>query len=112
MQLALVLSLLAASAFGSPILESRASGQAILQFEIDQDTFTSDTPIAVPGTLTLNQQLIGATIAEVTGISNTNAVSCQAFDGNKKVAEPFTLNHFTIFNNNNLVEITEIQCSA
>ncbi|KAI9688646.1 MAG: hypothetical protein M1822_001003 [Bathelium mastoideum] len=86
-------------------------GSAILQFEIDQDTFTSDTEIVVPGTLIVDQQLIKATIASVSGIADENAVSCQALDANDyPIGVPFTLEAFTTFDNGNLVEVGTIEC--
>lgn len=87
----------------------RASGSAILQFEIDQDTFTSDTPIGVPGTITLNQNLIGATIAEVSS-SSLDGTSCQAFNGATKVGAPFTLTTFVDFAGGNFAFVETIQC--
>ncbi|KAJ9144209.1 hypothetical protein NKR23_g6116 [Pleurostoma richardsiae] len=102
---AFILGLFAAAASAAP-----NAGQAILQFEIDPDTFTSDTPIAVPGTITVDQSLIAATIATVSGVADPDDVQCQAFNGNTKVAEPFTLEHFTTFNGGAKVLITTITC--
>lgn len=93
------------------LVSAAMAGTAILQFEIDQDTFTSNTPIEVPGSLTINKQLIAASVATTDGIDDPTAVSCQAFNGNVKVGEPFTTLHTTTFANRQLTLITSITCS-
>ena len=90
--------------------QAAAAAQAILQFQIDPDTFTSNTPINIPGSINLNKSLISATIATTEGVKNPNAVACQAFSSGKKVGEPFTLNHMTFFNNGAKVLISSITC--
>ncbi|KAF2236832.1 hypothetical protein EV356DRAFT_497762 [Viridothelium virens] len=86
-------------------------GSAILQFEIDQDTFTSDTTIAVPGSLKLNEQLIGATVAEVSGIANENAVKCQALSADDRpIGMPFTLETSVTLDDGQKVEVDTIEC--
>jgi hypothetical protein len=104
-----VLALLLTAVSASPIIEARA-GQAILQFEIAPDTFTSNTPIAIPGTLNKDQKLVGATIATTSGVSNPAKISCQAFNGDQKVGSPFTTNTFVRFNGGKAVQTTKITC--
>lgn len=97
------------STASAAVLVARAGGSAILQFEIDQDTFTSDTPIDVPGTITIDQNLIGATIAEVSS-SSLDGTSCQAFNGATKVGAPFTLTTFVDFNAGQFAFVETITC--
>jgi hypothetical protein len=93
------------------LVSAAMAGTAILQFEIDQDTFTSNTEISVPGSLTINKQLIAATVAETDGIADPSTVSCQAFDGTTKVGVPFNTSQFTTFANRQLTFIESITCS-
>ena len=90
------------------------AGIATLQFEIDFDTYTSDTEISVPGELTFEdggRQLMGATIADVSGAADERAVTCQAFNGQEPVGEPLTLfGEFTMFNFGEFVTITGVTC--
>lgn len=110
MQFTILSLVLPALALAAPKYQHKV-GSAILQFEIDEDTFTSDTEIAVPGTLNVNLQLIGATIAEVSGIANESSVACQALDANDNpIGTPFTLETFVTFDNENLVEVDTIEC--
>lgn len=84
---------------------------AILQFEIDPDTFTSDTEVSVPGTVTVNEEMIQATIAEVDGSNDPDSVFCQAYNAyGNKIGDTFTLLNTTVFDNGNLVEISTVTC--
>jgi hypothetical protein len=109
-----ILSLLAISAavFAAPAENlSKRSVSAILQFEIDPDTFTSDTEVSVPGSVTVNEEMIQATIAEVDGSNDPNSVFCQAHDANgNNIGDTFTLLNTTVFDGGNLVEISTITC--
>lgn len=108
MYLPTVLSFLLATALAAP---SKRSVSAILQFEIALDTFTSDAEVNVPGTVTVNEQLIAATIAEVDGTNNIESIFCQAKDANgEKIGDVITIANTTTFNNGNLVEISTIAC--
>ncbi|KLU89458.1 hypothetical protein MAPG_08429 [Magnaporthiopsis poae ATCC 64411] len=62
----------------------RPRGIAILQFEIDNDTFTSDTKIEVPGSLRFRDYerpllAIAATVATTENIPDPAAIRCQAY---------------------------------
>lgn len=110
MQFAIFSLILPALVLAAPKYHHKV-GSAILQFEIDQDTFTSDTKIAIPSTLEINQRLIGATIASVSGVANEDAVSCQALDANDNtIGDPFNLATFVDFDNGNLIEVDSIEC--
>ncbi|KAK4222742.1 hypothetical protein QBC38DRAFT_489116 [Podospora fimiseda] len=75
-----------------------------IQLEIEFDTFIQ-RDINVPGTLTLNRDLITATL--VSGPSN---IRCQAFNGNIAVGGPIVLNRDTVFNNRKKVFVSHIRC--
>ncbi|KAL8380831.1 hypothetical protein RB595_005226 [Gaeumannomyces hyphopodioides] len=82
-----------AAAAPTPVESRQAKGTAILQFEIDNDTFTSNTKINVPGTLQFNNaqrplRVIAATVATTQNIANPAAVRCQAFDKQGKAVGP------------------------
>lgn len=108
-----LIPLLAAATLALPQSKlHRRAGFVILDLEIGQDTFTSDTEVAVPGSITLDQELISAFIAEVDGISDASSVSCQAYDADgNKIGAPFTASVTTTFDNGNLVEISTVTCT-
>jgi len=91
----------------------RASqAEAILQFEIAPDTFTSDFEIAIGTMDDTDLQLISATIASVSGAKNQNNVVCMATSNfSSNVAGVFTLATTAVFNNGKLEEITSITCA-
>lgn len=110
-----IFTTLATLAVAAPLLANPAGvepqwvwGSAILQFEIDDDTFTSNTRIKVPGSLQFhdyNRPLlaISATIATTENITNPAAVRCQAFDKHGRAAVG------PAFGNEELVRLAEGQ---
>jgi len=85
--------------------------EAILQFEIAPDTFTSDFEIVLGTVADTDLQLISATIASVSGAKNENNVVCTATSNfSSNVAGVFTLATTAVFNNGLLEEITSITC--
>ncbi|KAK3985672.1 hypothetical protein QBC44DRAFT_362124 [Cladorrhinum sp. PSN332] len=92
-----------ASTDSEPQLNARQSVGRI-QLEIDFDTFIG-RDINIPGTLTLNRDLITALL--VTGPSNAR---CQAFNGNTAVGGPIIVNRETVFNSRRKVFVSHIRC--
>ncbi|KAF2453872.1 hypothetical protein BDY21DRAFT_374409 [Lineolata rhizophorae] len=75
---------------------------AILQFEIDADTFTSNT-VAVLGQETeIDTAIIKATIASFQNVDADDQadVKCQAYSNGYRVGQPFDAAVFTEFSKN------------
>ena len=85
--------------------------EAILQFEIAPDTFTSDFEIVLGTVADTDLQLISARIASVSGAKNRDNVVCIAMANfSSNVAGVFTLTSTAVFKNGTLEEITSIIC--
>ena len=74
------IAIFAASALAAPTTvnipvrrQTTLDGVATIQFEIAPDTFTSDTDITVGTRSEFDIQLIGATIASVTGVDDPDS---------------------------------------
>ncbi|OCL04938.1 hypothetical protein AOQ84DRAFT_356192 [Glonium stellatum] len=95
----------------SNVISRASQPEAILQFEIAPDAFTSDFEIVLGTVADTDLELISATIASVSGAENQNNVVCTAtanFSSN--VVGVFTLATTAVFNNGALEEITSITC--
>ena len=101
MQLILSLATLSLAAFTSalPLSAEQRNEIVVVQFEVDRETYTGNTPFELGVRTPTNTTIISAKILRVPDyITDPDHVSCQAFDWNfDPVAEPFTLHHKTVF---------------
>lgn len=113
---------LAAAAPITPAFSSQSqdnsTASAILQFEIDNDTFTSNTRIDVPGKLSFADRprqltVIAAGIATTRGIADPYSVRCQAFDAEgEKIGPQFGNDNPTSLAGGKKVAVNEIYCNV
>ena len=65
----------------------------------------------MPGTISVSQRFIGATVASVSNVVKEIAVFCQALDANdNSIGTSFTLEAFVTLDDRNLVEVDTIEC--
>ena len=90
--------------------QSTLQGTATLQFEISQDTFTSNTEITIGTVLDFDDnplEVLSISIASTTDVANPAAIACQAFDQSTVVGN-FTVNQEVDFSS--LQTVTSISC--
>lgn len=91
------------------MLETRQSGVARVQFELERQTTFIQRNINVPGSLNLNQGVVAATIVSVSG--GIRAV-CQAFNAQgRAIGGQIRLNQNTVLANGQRVQVARVQCS-
>ncbi|KAF2093397.1 hypothetical protein NA57DRAFT_81325 [Rhizodiscina lignyota] len=83
-----------------PLLGATFAATATLQFDLGDDTFTSDTVVTVDGPATSFAPVFidRATIAEVDPSSDLNSVTCKLFSNGKQVGGTFNAASFTDIN--------------
>lgn len=90
-------------------LETRQSGVARVQFELEAQTTFIQRNINVPGSLNLNQGVVAATIVSVSG--GIRAV-CQAFNANGgAIGGQIRLNQNTVLSGGRRVQVARVQCN-
>ena len=117
MKPSIIASVLAFCALASAAPASRTSrrqnsqqGTATLQFEIEPDTFTSDTDITIGTVIDFDAtplKVLSISIATTTDVANPAAIACEALD-QSTVVGMFTVNQDAVFSS--LQTITSISC--
>ncbi|KAI1080120.1 hypothetical protein F5B20DRAFT_540866 [Whalleya microplaca] len=92
---------------GSSSTGAKAALDAVtLQFEIDNDTFTSNTKCEVGGSVKINREIISATIA-----GSGDGVTCTASLGNGKTVD-FTDAELTKLAGGKKILVKEVACQG